>query len=556
MLENRDASRGFCMGVRETGTLRIGHKFLCGIVAFCCHLAAVPAVAQAVAPSGVIAEVSPGALRDQLAAVLDPARAEDRAIAAFYGTRGHAPLWLDNPERRTALAAALLAAPSHALPDRSSSLPAEAATPAAELAFTRAFLRHARAVSSGLLDPRRVSPEITRAPVRPADVELLAGLAAAPDPAAYLGGIAPADPGYEALRGLHARFAALPPAAWGAPVPAGPTLRLGDRDARVGLLRARLAAMGDFAGAATGPDAMLYDAPLAAAVEAFQRRHGLNDDGAVGPMTLAALNASPAARAAQIAVNLERMRWLNHPLVHRRLVVNQAGFTVTLYEGDAVLFHERVIIGLPDRQTPEFSDQMTYLVFNPTWFVPRSIATRDILPKLHADPTYLARSNMVLTRADGGPVPYDPSFHDFTAYDSRSFPYRIRQRPDPENALGQVKFMFPNNHAVYLHDTPTRSLFNRDSRAYSSGCVRVRDPLRLAALLLAAQYDDPVQAIDAMILNGRERHVTLAEPVPVHLTYRTAWVDDAGQPQFRADIYRRDAAVVQALVAAGVAAGE
>jgi murein L,D-transpeptidase YcbB/YkuD len=289
------------------------------------------------------------------------------------------------------------------------------------------------------------------------------------------------------------------------------------------------------------------------AIEAFQRRHGLNDDGAVGPMTLAALNASPADRADQIAVNLERMRWMNHPLGDRRIVVNQADFTVTLHDGDTVLFHERVIIGLQDRQTPEFSDRMTHLVFNPTWFVPRSIATRDILPKLHGDPTYLARSNMVLTRADGGPVPLDPSQHDFTGYTASSFPYRIRQRPDPDNALGQVKFMFPNNHAVYLHDTPNRSLFARDQRAFSSGCVRVRDPLHLAALLLAPQRADPEGFIDGLIAGGRERHVTLDEPVPVHLIYRTAWRDAEGRDQFRADVYGRDAAVRQALIAAGVA---
>jgi murein L,D-transpeptidase YcbB/YkuD len=185
--------------------------------------------------------------------------------------------------------------------------------------------------------------------------------------------------------------------------------------------------------------------------------------------------------------------------------------------------------------------------------VPRSIATRDILPKLHADPSYLARSNMVLSRSDGGPMPFDPSSHDFTVYTQGDFPYSIRQRPSGDNALGQVKFMFPNNHAIYLHDTPSRNLFLRDQRAYSSGCVRVRDPLRLAALLLAPQVDDPEGYIQRLIAGGRERYVHLDTPVPVHLTYRTAVIDDFGALRFRPDIYGRDAKVADALRAAGVA---
>lgn len=503
-------------------------------------------------PPAAAAAVSP-ALADHLALALDPGRPEDQAIAAFYASRGHAPLWLDDPARRAALQAAVAQASAHGLPDRVDRLPPDPSGPADELALTRAYLAHAQAVSSGLLDPRRISRDIPRVPVRRPHADLLAAIAASPDAEGHLAALAPADPGYAALLDLYRFHAALSADAWGSAVPAGPTLRPGDRSPRVAVLRRRLSAMGDHPGPAASDDPDRYDGLLAEAVRAFQRRHGLNDDGAVGPMTLSALNATPADRAAQIAVNLERMRWLNHPLGHRRIVVNLADFTVTLYEGDTVLFHERVIVGMADRQTPEFSDQMTYLVFNPTWFVPRSIATRDILPRLHADPTYLARSNMVLTRADGGPVPHDPSGHDFTAYSAASFPYRIRQRPDPDNALGQVKFMFPNNHAVYLHDTPNRSLFARDRRSYSSGCVRVRDPLRLAALLLAPQRADPEAAIAAMIDSGRERHVTLAEPVPVHLVYRTAWRDADGRAQFRADVYGRDAAVARALAAAGVA---
>ena len=525
--------------------LRWRNAIFCGIVA----LGAFEASGSGLAAAPTAASAT---LEAHLAAALSGRDADDRAISTFYAARNFAPLWLDAPARVAALREAVQTAPSQGLPDRSAALPAAVATPADELALTRAYLDHARAVSSGLLNPQRITRDITRGAVRPSVPELLAGLAEAADPVAHLAGLAPSDPGYRGLVALLATYRAMPADVWGAPVPGGPTLKPGDLSARVPVLRARLAAMGDLADAAPLDEPTRFDGRLVAAVEAFQARHGLNQDGAVGPMTLAALNASPADRAAQIAVNLERMRWLNHPMGQRRIVVNQADFSVTFYDGDTVLFSERVIIGMVDRQTPEFSDQMTHLVFNPTWFVPRSIATRDILPKLHADPTYLARSNMVLTRGDGGPVPLDTSAHDFTAYDAASFPYRIRQRPDPANALGQVKFMFPNNHAVYLHDTPSRSLFNRDRRAFSSGCVRVRDPLRLAALLLAPQYADPEGAIQRIIENGRERHVTLEEPVPVHLLYRTVWIDETGQPQFRGDVYGRDAAVRRALAEAGV----
>ena len=536
------------MGCWKTGSLQKCHVILCGIIALWLQGPVAPVAASVPSAQSPVSQVT---IAEHLASALSPERAEDRAVEAFYAARGHVPLWLDDHQRLLALRAALQAAPAHALPDRSAILPVEALTAADELAITRVYLAHARALSSGLLDPRRISRDMTRVPVRPATADLLTGLAEAEDAAAFLAGLAPQDPGYAALLERYRQLSALPADAWGPTVPSGPILRPGESSPRVRALRARLVALGEL-DAATPAEPDRYDGRLAVAVEAFQRRHGLNDDAAVGPMTLAALNASPSDRAAQIAVNLERMRWLNHPLGHRRIVVNQADFTVTLYEGAEVLFHERAIVGMVDRQTPEFSDTMTHLVFNPTWFVPRSIATRDILPKLRNDPTYLARSNMVLTRADGGPLPADPSAHDFTAYSAGSFPYRIRQRPDPDNALGQVKFMFPNNHAVYLHDTPNRALFARDQRAFSSGCVRVRDPLRLAALLLAPQRDDPAASIDAMLASGRERHVTLTDPVAVHLVYRTAWRDDAGRDQFRADVYGRDAAVVQALRGAGV----
>lgn len=535
--------------------------FVCGAAIFAtlpasALLANEPVLVASAVPGAVAAPVTPTA---PTPAAVSP---RDAAIDAFYAARGDAPFWLaESGWRARTLLALLDEAPSHALP--APALSAELRAPegiatdraaAAERSLSRAFIAYAQALSGGLLDPRRAAPNIMRPPVRIAPDDLMAALSAAPDLTTFLRDLAPRTAEYAALRERFAALAALPPGAWGPPVPAGPTLRPGETSPRVPALRARLTALGDMPRTGAQPStSQLFDPALAAGVRAFQARHGLNTDGAVGAMTLAAINATPPERAAQVAVNLERLRWMNHPLGQRRIMVNQPDFTVTFYDGDEIIFAERVVVGMNSRQTPEFSDQMTHLVFNPTWFVPRSIATKDILPRLKADPSYLTRSNMVLSRGDGGPLPADPATHDFTVYTASDFPYRIRQRPDSDNALGQVKFMFPNNHAIYLHDTPKRELFARDSRAFSSGCVRVRDPLRLAELLVLPQRPDAGAFIESVIASGRERHVTLEEPVDVHLVYHTAWRDAQGRDQFRADVYGRDRAVAAALRAAGVA---
>ena len=227
-------------------------------------------------------------------------------------------------------------------------------------------------------------------------------------------------------------------------------------------------------------------------------------------------------------------------------MVNIAGFSMELVENGVPTFTSRVVVGQPTHQTPEFSDVMEHMVVNPSWNVPWSIATKEILPKLREDPGYLDRNNMTLV---GGP---DPWFVDWRSVTPSTFPGRIKQRPGPGNALGRVKFMFPNDNAVYLHDTPARSLFARDSRDYSHGCVRVEKPIELAEILLEAQESDPAAAFDALQRSGRERWVQLDEHLPVHIGYRTAWLDASGAPQFRRDIYGRDKAVVAALRRAGL----
>ena len=421
-----------------------------------------------------------------------------------------------------------------------------------ELDLTRALVRYAGDMAAGALKPSRVDSEIHLFPERPQTPTILTSAAASPELGGWLDALAPRDPGYDALREVYARLQREAEAGgWRATLSEGGTLRLGDAGPRVTQLRARLAELGEAAPATAQPE--LYDAGLEQAVMGFQRRHGLNDDGIAGSRTFAALGADVGFRIRQVAVNLERMRWAPDDLGRRYIVVNQPDYRMRLYEDGALIHETRVVIGQKRHRTPEFIDMMDHMVINPSWNVPRSIATNEILPALRKDPDYLAKQNMQLIATDGGPVPADPAFHDWEQYSKGYFPYRVKQAPGDHNALGKVKFMFPNQFSIYLHDTPSKSLFKRDARAFSHGCVRVENPFELAYILLAPQYDDPQAAFHSILDSGRERWVNLDEPVRVNLTYRTAWVDEAGIAQFREDVYGRDEAVWAALEEKGLA---
>jgi murein L,D-transpeptidase YcbB/YkuD len=232
-------------------------------------------------------------------------------------------------------------------------------------------------------------------------------------------------------------------------------------------------------------------------------------------------------------------------------MINTAAYTMTMFENGAPRFSTRTVVGKSGRfQTPEFNDQLEFIVVNPTWNVPYSIASREILPQLQEDPTYLEQNNMELLDSD-----LPASEIDWSQVTRGSFPGRIRQRPGPDNALGAVKFLFPNEYAIYMHDTPAQKLFARDRRAYSHGCVRLQDPVGFAHLLLSLQTDDPVGFFDRMRALGGEKWIRVREPIPVYVTYRTAWLGDDSVRQFRADVYRRDRKVMAALAAAGVSTG-
>jgi len=329
-------------------------------------------------------------------------------------------------------------------------------------------------------------------------------------------------------------------------VPRGETLKPGMVDARVVALRARLAASPHSAPAESPADLPTrYDDALTDAVRAFQRRHGLLVDAAVGPRTLAALNEPIAARIDALRINLERLRWVFRDLSEAFVAVNIAAFRAVYVADGELRWHARAIVGRPYRQTPVFRDAITYLELNPTWTVPPTILRKDILPRLREDAAYLAAKHLRVIDPNGGPV--DSTTIDWATVRASTFPYLLRQDPGPHNALGRIKFMFPNRHAVYLHDTPARDLFARAERVFSSGCIRIEKPLDLAIALL----DEPARwdraALEAAIGSGRTQRLRLPRPVPIMLLYLTAYADENGMINFRHDVYGRDAAVLAAL---------
>ncbi len=327
------------------------------------------------------------------------------------------------------------------------------------------------------------------------------------------------------------------------PVPDGPALKAGMSDERVLALRARLVATHDLA----TQDMYLptFDDAVEAGVRRFQRRHGLEDDGVAGSRTLTELNVPVEARIAQIRANLERARWVLHDLPDTFVMVDIAGFNVRIFRNDTVVWETRAVVGQPYRMSPLFRSTLTYLDLNPTWTVPPTVLDKDVLPELRKNPGYLAEKDMQVVDYHGKPV--DAGTIDWNRYSGYSFPWLIRQNPGPHNALGRIKFMFPNRHSVYLHDTPGKSLFAKPERAFSSGCIRIEHPYELAELLLQgnAGWDRRrlAQAIDSL----QTRTVSLEKPVTILLMYWTVSVDDDGTVEFKRDIYRRDPPIIRGL---------
>jgi murein L,D-transpeptidase YcbB/YkuD len=416
---------------------------------------------------------------------------------------------------------------------------------ALEAEMSRVFLVYARDVQTGALVPSQVNTHIVREiPLRDrrATLETLSRGEAAE----VFRALAPQSREYNGLMKHKLRLEqVLAQGGWGAQVTVG-TLERGDSGAEVVALRDRLVRMGYL----DRSPSMEFDENLLEAVVRFQAEHGLAEDGVVGPGTLAEINVPVADRLASVIVAMERERWLNMERGARHIEVNLADFSAKIIDNGKTTFRTRAVIGArqDSRQSPEFSDQMEFMVINPTWFVPRSIATGEYLPELQQDPN--AVSHLLITDRSGRPI--DRASVDFTQFTRGNFPFAMRQPPSQSNALGLVKFMFPNKYNIYLHDTPAKNLFARETRAFSHGCIRLADPFDFAYALLAAQSDDPVGFFQSRLATGRETRVDLETPVPVHLIYRTALVNDRGGVEFRRDVYGRDADIWSALQNAGV----
>lgn len=493
-----------------------------------------------------------------------------RWIPDFYAARDHLPVWLDAEGLRPVAYALIhqlrkaqedglhpedyhLDAVSGLLDalqrDQGTSL---SAAPAAwadiDLLLTDAFLLFGAHLARGRINPETLHADWVLTEASIDLLERLQGAVSATRIYRFFDDMRPSHAGYRSLRvALQAMRDLALEGGWPR-IPAGPTMRSGDQDARVLVLRHRLIIGGDLPAEAWPEAPEVFDEGLRAAVVRFQKRHGLVPDGLVGGNTLSALNVTVQERVRQIELNLERWRWLPNDLGDRYIVVNTADFNLRVVEAGEVTMRQRVVVGRPHRQTPVFSAPLTHVVFNPQWTVPHTIAVEDMLPRIQQDVTYLETQGIRVYRGwDADSPALDPWEIDWHAYHAKRFPFRLVQAPGPQNALGRVQFMMPNKFAVFLHDTPGRGLFTRSKRDFSSGCIRVEDASALARYLLMQNPRWNNDVIQSILDAGQRRVVPLTFRIPVHLLYMTAWVEEDGTLQFREDIYERDRMLDKAL---------
>jgi murein L,D-transpeptidase YcbB/YkuD len=436
-------------------------------------------------------------------------------LRRFYAAHGYEMIWTTRQTQATALWRAVMHAGDHGLdPDgfHAAAVAKTLSAPDHDLLLSDAFLAYADALARGAVpDGTRVDTE----DLSPGSVDTIAALDAAiasPNAEAAINALAPSTPRYTALQRAYQTYLAFAKAGGWPRVPESPSPE------RYRLLQQRLAAEGFLP---TGYATNLLDEMTLQAVKKFQERHGLEPaDGRLGPATVAELNVPADARVRQLAVNLERQRWLARAIPGDRVWVNTANAELQLFRGNKAVFTTRAVVGEVDKQTPEFQAQIVSVLYNPPWNVPYSIAQKEILPKLESEPDYLEKHHMTM-RGNGG----------------------IQQEAGPYSALGRLKFEMPNRFDVYLHDTPLRHLFARDNRRMSHGCVRVQNPRQLASLLLEIPEDDITKGINIGTTN---RH-NLPQPLAVFVVYQTAFADDSGTIQFRRDVYQRDADIAQRL---------
>lgn len=410
-----------------------------------------------------------------------------------------------------------------------------------ELALSQAFVSTARGLNIGDIDEDALGDSEAMVQDTTLERDLLDQVRRGASPSALLDSIRPDLPWYgqtvEALAALREIEAS---GGWPeVEVSADSLVEPGDSGSVVRSLQARLAAEVDPAERelASRAEPGVYDDALEEAVRSFQGRHGITVDGRVGPSTVAALNTPVEERIDEVYLSLQRMRWLPNRLPERVILVNVAGFEMQVIERGESVLEMDVVVGRPDWPTTLFSDTMSHIVFNPYWHVPESIAEAELLPEIREDPGFLAANRLEVVPEDD---PYgeavDPATVDFTTFEG----YSLREAPGPENALGRMKFMFPNEHNIYLHDTPADHLFDTHARAFSHGCVRLENPREFARYLFENVIDRPVEDLDSILDQEEHTQVDLTEPIPIHLVYLTTWADENGRLYFHPDIYHRN----------------
>jgi murein L,D-transpeptidase YcbB/YkuD len=492
-----------------------------------------------------------------------------KTMQALYAARDHQPIWIDGLRpgpQFDGLVSALQGIRAHGInPERyelDALVAAQAATarrlfrrkpleePAVvplEVKATWAWIRAAADLSAGATDVEGPADRWWR--LKRQKIDFRKKLVSAMDSGSLghqLEEFAPASPEYARLKDAYQKYRAIAEAGGWRSLPASLRLKKGDQSPHVAALAERLHVSGDLG--ADGSPSSVYGDELAAAVARFQRRHGLEPDGVVGPPLVAVMNVPIASRIRQLELNLERWRWLPRDLGDRYIFVNIPEYRLEIHEGDRIALAMNVITGARNTPTPVFSDTVTHIVFSPYWNVPDGIAAGETIPAVQSDPSFLDRNQIEVVGTSGRVV--DPSTIDWSAAaDEGGFPYRFRQRPGSTNSLGLVKFMFPNEYDVYLHDTPADLLFKRTYRALSHGCVRVERPQQLAEYLLKDQSEWTPDTIATAMHGGEERHAKLHRPIPVHLLYWTARVHEDGTVHFRPDVYGRDTREMGTLVA-------
>ncbi|HYR69361.1 MAG TPA: L,D-transpeptidase family protein [Candidatus Dormibacteraeota bacterium] len=488
-------------------------------------------------------------------------------VAEFYRKRSYRPAWSDGrgPDRQSReLAEALRAATLEGLNPKDydvdtlevrikrldrkgvfSEAPPAPALANLDLRLTYTYFQYANHLLNGRVSTATVDPDWITSP---RDVDLVGNLQVATARHGVrraLLGLLPQDPDYHRLKDALVLYTGIEQeGGWGF-IHSGPPLRLGRVDPRVPSLRARLRTSGDLS---NGGRDRSFDRPLERAVMAFQTRHGLQPTGVVDPATLDALNVPVGVRVRQIQLNMARRRWLPQDLGKRYVVVNVPDFTLDVMEGPRSVLHMRVVVGKRGSPTPLFSDKITYVELNPYWNIPREIAKDEIVPLVREDKTYLEQNQIkVLSGPQEDAAEVDPSDVDWGKIGEEGDPYVLREEPGPTNPLGKIKFMCPNEHDVYLHDTPAGHLFSVKERDFSHGCIRVERPLDLAEYLLRGTADGSRDRVQALIDSGERKAIRLPEPVPVHVLYWTAWMDDRGLVQFRDDVYGHDRRLDEAI---------